>query len=349
MNMRMKIVIALFPVALLIVVILRVINLDAPMVTKGQAPTLVKVELPKREAVARSLQLTGDALPIQQAQVFARVYGNIESIKANIGDYVSAGRILAQVDTVELAQQYRQAAATYQNAEKVYERAKSLQNLNLISKQDFDSAETSMEVAKENSKAAKTRLDYAQITAPFSGFITRRYLDAGAVLTAANATLFTLMDIDIIKIIVNVLEKDIPSINVGTKAVITVDAFPGKEFDGSITRLSQELDLDTRTMPVEIDVPNANHDLKPGMFATVRVDIGNRVNALTVPTQAVLKDDKGYYVLIADKNLAHRADVTIGTEQQSRTEIVSGLGDSNQVIITGQQFARDGGPITIQP
>lgn len=349
MKMRTKILIALLPVVLLIVVILRVIRLDAPASTKGQAPTLVKVEPPKRESVVRSLLLTGDALPIQQAQVFARVYGNIESMNANIGDYVPAGRVLAQVDTVELAQQYRQAEATYQNAEKLYERAKSLQNLNLISKQDFDSAETSMEVARENSDIAKTQLSYARITAPFSGFITRRFLDAGALLTAANATLFTLMDIDVIKIMVNVLEKDIPSIRVGMKAVITVDAFPGKEFSGSITRLSQELDLDTRTMPVEIDVPNANHDLKPGMFATVRVDVGNPVNALTVPTQALLKDDKGYYVLTADKNQAHRVDVTIGTEQQSRTEIVSGLGDSDRVITTGQQFTKDGGPITIQP
>jgi RND family efflux transporter MFP subunit len=348
MKTRTKVLFALLPVALAAALILRLISRGVPAGTGIQGPVLVKVESPKRESVTRTLRLTGDVLPARQAQVFARVYGNVESIQANIGDYVHAGQVLARVDTIELAQQYREAMATYQNAAMIYERARTLQAQSLISKQEFDSVATSTEVARENSEAAKTRLDYAQIAAPFSGVITRRYLDAGTLLTAANATLFMLMDIETMKIMVNVLEKDIPSMNVGAKTTITVEAYPGREFIGSIVRLSQALDVDTRTMPVEIDVQNADHDLKPGMFARVLMFIGQPVSVLTIPTQALLKDVRGYYVLVADKDRARRVEVTIGSEQELRTVILSGLSDNDSLITTGQQFARDGGQISIQ-
>ena len=349
MKTRTRIIVGLLPVVLVIAIIWRLTSRDRVTDPRSQPPTLVKVEQPRRGAVVRRLQLTGDITPFQQAQVFARVYGNLESVEANIGDFVHAGQVLARVDTIELAQQYRQAEATYENAAMIYARAQSLVDSNLIARQQFDSTKTTMEVAKENSDAAKTRLDYAQITAPFTGYITRRYLDAGTLLTATNATLFLLMDIETMKIMVNVLEKDVPSIQVGDKAIVTVEAYPGKEFVGSIARVSQALDLDTRTMPIEIDVRNSDHALKPGMFATIQLEIGQPVNALTVPTQAVLRDTKGYYVMVADKNQARRVDVTLGSEQNSRTEILSGLSDGDQLITTGQQFAKDGGRITIQP
>ncbi len=349
MKARSKTVFVLIAVVLVGVAAWRLYQLDAPASAKNQPPTLVKVEAPKRAAVTPSLRLTGDVQPIQQTQIFARVYGNLQSLEANIGDHVRAGQVLARVDTIELAQQYRQASATYENAAMILERAKALQSDTLISKQGFDSVATSTEIARENKEAAKTRLDYAQITAPFSGVITRRYLDAGALLTSTNANLFLLMDLDTMKIIVNVLEKDIPSIKVGAQAVITVEAYPGREFGGSVARLSQALDLDTRTMPVEIDVRNPDYDLKPGMFASISVLTGEPVNALTIPTQALLKDAKGYFVLVADKDQARRVDVTIGVEQQSRSEVLTGLTDTDKVITTGQQFARDGGRITVQP
>ncbi len=349
MKTRTRILILLIPILLVAAVILRLILSDPAADTRRQAATQVRVAPPQRQTLVQSLQLTGDILPIQQAQVFAKVYGNLESVAANMGDYVRAHQLLARVDTTELAQQDRQTAATYQNALVVYERDTLLRAQNFISAQEFDDAETAMRVAKENYDAAQTRLGYADIVAPFSGFITQRFLDPGALLSAGSATLFTIMDLDVMKIMVPVLEKDVPTVSIGTKAVITVEAYPGREFSGTVTRLSEALDLATRTMPVEIDIPNKDYSLKPGMFAAVSIVIGARPNALTVPTQAVLKDGKGYYVYVADNGVARRVDVTVGIEQQSRTEIVSGLGDTASVITTGQQYVRDGGRVTVQP
>ncbi len=349
MKTRTKISILVVMIVLVAAASFRLLRRDPLADSRRQPPTLVKIEAPTRQTITQSLNLTGDILPIQQAQVFARVYGNLESTSANIGQYVHANQVIARIDTTELAQQYRQADATYQNALEVYNRAKPLLDQNLIAKQDYDNAETNMEVAKENYEAAKTRLGYAEIMAPFSGYVTKRYLDPGALLTSTNATLFDLADLDTIKVMVNVLEKDVPSTSLGMKSVVTVDAFPGREFVGAIARMADAIDLNTRTMPVEIDIPNLDHSLKPGMFATVSIIVSEKKDVLTVPTQALLKDATGSYVLIAGRGMAHRQAVTTGTEQESRTEIVSGLSDADSVITTGQQFTRDGGSITIQP
>jgi RND family efflux transporter MFP subunit len=349
MKTPFKILVLVVPIILIAVVILRIASSDAPANSRHLPPTLVKVETPTRETMVESVELNGDILPIQQAGVYARVTGNLENVFVNIGDHVAANQLLARIDTVELGQQYRQASATYDNATAVYDRSKSLLEHSLIAKQDFDAAETAMKVAKENAETARTRLDYAEITAPFTGYITRRYLDPGALVSSTSTTLFTLADLDAIKIIVNALEKDIPKIHVGTKAVVTVDAYPGRDFVGAIARLSQQLDLTTRTMPVEIDIPNKEHILKPGMFADVSLVLSEQPNVLTVPTSALLREQGGYYVYLLQNGVAHRAEVQIGAEQQSRTEIQSGLQDSDKVITTGQQFARDGGPVTVQP
>jgi len=339
----------LFVLVLFAAVALRISTRETQTNTRRQSRALVKVDFPKRQTITQSLSLTGNIIAIQQAQVFARVYGNLESVDVNAGDFVRANQILARIDTTELAQQYRQAEATYQNARAVFDRAKPLQDQNLISKQDLDNAETAMEVAKENVETAQTRLQYAEIMAPFSGFITRRFLDPGNLVSSTNATLFNLMDLDTVKVIVNILEKDVPSVKVGMPAVVTADAIPGRKFAGPIARMSQAIDLATRTMPIEIDIANTDHALKPGMFANVSIIINRQGDALTVPTDAVLKDTEGYYVMSAANGVAHRVGVTLGTEQESRTEILSGLGEADSVITTGQQFARDGGAITILP
>jgi RND family efflux transporter MFP subunit len=264
----LKIILLIAVVIVIALVVWRIISNRAQVVQRSKGPVVVKVELPIRQELVRSLQLTGNLLPIREAQVYARVYGNLESVDANIGDFVKKNQVLAQIDTTELAQQFRKAEATYRDAASKFERIKALWADTLISKQGFDSAETAYEVAKENYETAGTQLGYATITAPFAGYITWRYLDPGTYVTAGNSSLFTLMDSKTIKIIVNVLEKDVPLVAVGMPAVLTVESLPGRQFAGSTARLAEAVDLATRTMPVEIDIPNQGDSLKPGMLAS---------------------------------------------------------------------------------
>jgi RND family efflux transporter MFP subunit len=151
-----------------------------------------------------------------------------------------------------------------------------------------------------------------------------------------------------VKVFVNVPEKDIPLITFGKKAKIFCDAYPQKEFNGSVSRLSQAVDVSTRTMAVEITIPNPEHMLKPGMFVAVSLIIGERANCITVPTMALLKDEKGAFVFIVNGDKALRRDIVIGREQGSNTEILSGLDGSENVVTVGQQFVKDGVAVMVQ-
>jgi RND family efflux transporter MFP subunit len=326
----------------------RIISGGTAQDPRRQNAPLVKLEPVRREPVSTVLRFTGDVVAIQQASIFSKVSGNLERCYVDMGSPVRQNQLLALIDTTELHQQYQQASATYENARLSYQRSRDLFERNLISHQDMDNAETLKKVSGAAYETAKTRLGYAWITAPFAGTVTRRFLDPGALVTPSTSILFSLMDLDLMKIIVNVLEKDIPQVTIGKNAVVTVDAFPGKTFSGTVRRLSEAVDPATRTMAVEIALDNRNHMLKPGMFANVTLIVSERRDAITIPTAALLKDDQGSFLYTVAGDSARTVRVSRGVEQGDRTEIVSGLDDSVQVVTVGQQFVKDRGPVTIQ-
>jgi RND family efflux transporter MFP subunit len=308
---------------------------------------LVKLERPLRELIRYELTFNGDVNAYQQATIYARITGALENVGVNLGSKVKGGQVLARIDSVEPYDQEQQMAATYDNARLAYMRSKSLLSGNLISKQDVDNLEAASKVAKANYELAKTRLSYTRIVAPFSGIITKRYLDPGTYLASSSTPLFQLMFIDSVKILISIQEKDVLLVKKGTKAEITVDAYGDKVFEGTVTRMADALDLSTRSMAVEIDIPNDDHLLKPGMFATVTLITAEHPNAITVPTMAIQKDDSGSYVFVAENTTALRRRVKLGADQGSLTEILSGLDGSESVVVVGQQLVKDGGLMNI--
>jgi len=335
-------------VVLLGLVAWRVTSGESSADIRRQVVPVVKTEHALRQTVMYNLLYTADVVPIQQAAIYAKVSGTLDRVYCDMGTAVRAGQRLALIDTTELYQTRQQAAATAINARLTYRRTKDLFDQKLVAAQDLENADAAMKVAVAALDVATTHLNYARIIAPFSGTITKRYLDPGAVVSALSTTMFTLMDLDEMKIIINVLEKDIPRVTQGLEATVTVDAFPGKTFTGHVTKFAQAVDLATRTMAVEVDIPNRDHRLRPGMFATVSLNVGRHEDALTLPTQALLKDDQGIYVYVARQDTARRIRVTPGGEQNSRTEILAGLGGDEDVITTGQNFLRPNGPIMVQ-
>ncbi len=321
---------------------------DASKETRRNNAPLVKVEQPIRQLIRYQLTFNGDVNAYQQATIYARIAGNLDKMYVNLGSIVKAGQILARIDSLEPFDQMQQMSATYDNARLSYQRSKNLLNRNLIANQDVDNLEAAMKVAKANFELTKTRLGYTRITAPFPGIITRRFLDAGTYLASSSTPLFQLMYIDSVKIVINIQEKDVIQVTKGTPAEITVDAYGNRVFSGSVTRMADAMDLSTRSMPVEIDIPNFDHDLKPGMFATVTLVTGEHPNALSVPTMAIQRDDSGSFVFVANNNIAGRKRIKLGAEVNARMEVLSGLDGSEPVIVIGQQLVKDGGSINIQ-
>lgn len=314
---------------------------------RNNAP-LVKVAQPVRQLIRYQLTFNGDVNAYQQATIYARIAGNLEKVFVNLGSIVKMGQMLARIDSLEPYDQVQQMSATYDNAQLSYERSKSLLKGNLIANQDVDNLASAMKVAKANYELAKTRLGYTRIVAPFPGIITKRFLDAGTFLASSSTPLFQLMYIDSVKIVINIQEKDVIQVKRGTRAEITVDAYGNRMFPGTVTRMADALDLSTRSMPVEIDIPNDGHVLKPGMFATVTLITAEHPNALTVPTMAIQRDDSGSFVFVAVNNAANRKRTQLGAEVNTTTEILSGLDGSESVIVVGQQLVKDSGLINIQ-
>ena len=315
---------------------------------RRQNVPVVRVQRPVRDTVSYALRYSGDIVAIQQATIVARVGGTLERVDATLGGWADQGQLLAVIDSAEAFQQAQQAAASYFTARSDFDRARQLFDQGLLSQREFDNVQAQFKVAEAGHLLAKARLGYARVTAPFAGYVTKRFLDPGAQVVANSTSLFTLMDLGRIKVAVDIMEKDVPLVTVGKRALITADALPEKRYQGSVGRVSQAVDPATRTMRAEIIVPNPGGQLKPGMYATVSILLDQRADAITVPTRAVLSDDKGSFVFVLAGKTARRVAVTAGLDQGATTEITSGLDGSEQVITTGQQYVRDGGPVAVQ-
>lgn len=345
---------------LIALVILRIVNNSAEGAKRTMPVPVVVISKPARIAMTSSGQYNGDIAAIQQAVIYPKVSGTIEKTFADIGSFVRQGQVLALIDSTIYSQNCKQANASYLqaeanllNAKLTYERNKNLFEQNLVSKQDYDNSKAAFEIAsaqKELTLAsfrnAQTQLGYCRITAPFGGFITKRYLDAGAYVSAsgtqAGSMLFMLMDIETVKIIANIPEKSISSLKDVKNVIISADGLPGQKFEGKISKASQALDLSTRTLAIEIDIPNAGHLLKPGMFASIQLITETKTNVLSLPLDAVLNDAKGGYVFtVGADTVARKSYVATGITEDGNIEIVSGLDESSRVIVTGQSLIKE--------
>ena len=348
MRTKTKIILAAAALVIIALVIFKVVSGNSEVEQRRANIVFVKTQKPVVQNIIEQLEYNGNIAAIQKADIYSKVSGNLENIFADIGNYVNQGQLLAVVDSTQLFQTYQQAYATYYNNKIIYERNAELYNQNLIAKQDLDNSGAAMKISEANYKNAATQLSYSKITAPFSGFITQKYLDRGALIQNNNSTIFTLMKMDLVKVYVYILEKDLPLISENTKCVITVDAFPDKQFFGKISRKSNALDLNTRTMTYEIDIPNQNYTLKPGMFATVYFILKEHQDAITIPKDAMLKDESGNYVFVVENGKAKKINVSPGLIQNNIVEIKSGLNISSDLITTGQEFVKDNSPVTVQ-
>jgi len=192
---------------------------------------------------------------------------------------------------------------------------------------------------------ARIQLSYCDIRAPFTGYITKKLLDRGTFVSSTGATqntIFVLSDIRKLKIMINVLERDLTSLAKISTANIKTDSYPDRIFTGKFDKISQSIDLGTRTMPAQINIDNKDELLKPGMFANVEVSLENNSGILKLPTQCVLKDgDKNYVYVVNDDMVANKTFVDIGIVASNETEIVKGLNENDKIVKVGQELITD--------
>jgi RND family efflux transporter MFP subunit len=211
-----------------------------------------------------------------------------------------------------------------------------------------------LDIAKANLEKTETLLNYAKIVAPFSGIITRRMVDPGAFIPAAtsgsaaqNAAIVTLTDFNRVRLQVAVPEAEASLVEAGQPVKLTVEGLPGKSFEGKVTRFSYTLDDAAKTMLAEIELPNPKLELRPGMYATVKIGIERKEDAMLVPVEAVVTEKAGTSVFVAAEDKARKTRVQTGFNDGTHVEIVKGLNADQPVILVGKQTLNDGQPVAV--
>jgi multidrug efflux pump subunit AcrA (membrane-fusion protein) len=267
----------------------------------------------------------------------------------------------------------RQAQSRFDNAKLQRERIEALFKRKVISKKEMDVAEMEFTVAeaqlmasqehlkmveegarqevKEVARAKlkemeaileqeRIRLQNTRILAPFNGEIVRKYVDAGA-LVSSSTRLVHLVHTETLKVVANILEKDIPLLKLGMKAEIRTEVYPGKIFEGKVERINTALDLATRTLQAEIYIPNSNRMLKPGMFARIEVALSERPKTLVIPRIAVLEERGSKTIFIVKGNQAFRTSIVTGFEEDPFVEVLEGVSEGDPVVVQGQESLKD--------
>jgi RND family efflux transporter MFP subunit len=308
------------------------------------APRTATVELMPvtRGSIARQVTVSGVVEPVRTVGVNSQLAGAVTTLNAREGDIVRAGAVLARLDDRELAAQLEAATAAYQVAEASYRRAEQLRDRKVITLPEYERERTAFAAAQAQIDQLRTRIGYATVTAPVSGVVTEKHVEAGDVV-GNQARLFTIADISQLVVRVGVSELDIVELQPGDVAHITLDALPNRALRGRIGRVFPVADPQTRLVPVEVVLDAASARLaRPGFLARITFDLTTSENVLLLPVAAVLGAQGAQAVFLVEDGKAVRRAVTTGLTSQGRIEIVSGLQEGEEVVVTGNNSLREG-------
>jgi RND family efflux transporter MFP subunit len=322
----------------------------------------VDILTPKIASSDQALSLPGSIQALEETTIYPRVTGYVRKWDHDIGDKVKEGEVLAEIDTPELDQQIDQAKAGLSQAEAALQQSHAnadfaKQNLDryekltpagVASQQELDKqradtivsaanirvAEANVEGQRANIRRLMQEKSFARVLAPFAGTVTARSVERGALVSAGNGTpLFKVAALDPVRVFVQAPQDVAPSIKVGVASKVTVREFPGRTFEGKVSRAAGALDPATRTMTTEVRVPNPNGELLPGVYAQVSLALPIPHKTYEIPATALMNDAAGLRVAVvtADDTI-HLAPVTIERDTGATFLIGSGLDGTERVV-----------------
>jgi RND family efflux transporter MFP subunit len=298
------------------------------------------------------------------ANIFARASGYIEQRQVDIGDHVKEGQLLARIVAPELDHQIAQAEGTLGQLQAAVNQAQAnvdlaqvtwnrdrplvaqgwvTQQQGTIDVQTLKAQQAALAVAQANVKAQQAQLQvfqqqkaYQRVVAPFDGVITQRNIDVGSLVQAdavSSTFMFTIMRSNIIRTQVFVPQDRAIGVVPGVDAVVRVPEIPNRTFPGKVTRIADALQPGTRTLLTEVDIPNPDGVLTPGIYCTIELHVPRKTPSLMVPADAVIFNSDGLHVAVVENGIAHIRKVTVGRDFGAEMEIVDGVKPGDQVIL----------------
>jgi membrane fusion protein (multidrug efflux system) len=322
--------------------------LSAPRINMTMSPIAgalaVSAQPVQRGTIARTVTYTGSVLPTREAPITPRIQGWVRAFLVNAGERVQAGQPLVLLDTVEIAGHYQQARANedFWAAELV--RAEKLVKGGAISQSEYDRTKMMYEEASGQAQAARARLDYTIIRAPFTGLVTERVktINEGQ-LVGPGVRLLTVGDVRRMRVQVKVAETDLPYVRVGTEAKIRFPTLSDSAVvDGKVATVFPDLDAVTRTSTVEVLIDNPRRLIRPDMYAVADLVLEKRASALIVPRSAVVELEGKPTVFVTDGVTASARAVTLGIQGGDSVEIRDGVKQGDLVIYKGNRGLVDG-------
>ena len=326
---------------------------------------LVSVIHPKGGAAAQEIELPGNTQAFTEAPIYARTSGYLKQWYLDIGAHAKRGQLLAEIETPELDQQLQQAESELKTAQANLQLAQItatrwlfLLKTNVISKQETDQAVSDLNAKRATADSAEANVrrlqrlqEFEHIYAPFDEVITARNTDVGALIQNGDNTvpqqLFHLAAIDKLRVYISVPEVYATAVKSGEVVTLTLDAFPGEKFTGTLVRDSSSIDPTSRTLKVEVDVDNPTGRLLPGAYAFVHLKVPAPAGAVTVPTNTLLFRSEGLSVAVVRNGQAKLVAVTIGHDYGSIVEVMSSLTADDAVIIDPSDSILDASPVQV--
>jgi RND family efflux transporter MFP subunit len=333
--------------------------------TEAQALPTVAVISPGNNANSSGLELPGRLEAFTRAPIYSRVSGYLKSWKYDIGARVKAGDLLAEIETPDVDQQLLQvradlatAQANAALAQTTAKRWQSLATTGAVARQDVDEKVGDLAAKQAMVKAASANVDrliamknFARIVAPFDGVITARNTDVGALINVGGATgqeLFVVSDVRKLRVYVNVPQTNVPSVQPGTQASISVPDRPNAKYSATVESSSQSVNAASGTALMQLVVDNQAGDLLPGGYASVRLDLAGRGDVLSVPASALIFDAKGLSIATVDAdNRVAIKPVTIARDLGKLVELGSGVAATDRVIESPPDGIANGAEVRI--
>jgi RND family efflux transporter MFP subunit len=297
---------------------------------------------------SREILLPGEIHGYYETPIYAKIDGYITSMLVDKGSRVHAGELVATIESPETDQQTRNAKATYEIAAITDRRYQELVAQQVVPQQTADQYHAQMLETYATWKSYLATQQYERVLAPYDGMITARNLHPGALVASESASntstpaIYEMATLKPLRVYVYLPQPLSPFVRDGDRAVVTVNEYPERNFVGTVTRHPEALDQSTRTMQIEVDLPNDDLALYPGMYATVKITIHGSKQSPKVPDQALIFNNDDTFVPVVHNNRIHLVKVTLGLDDGTDCELTRGLSGDETVALGLGQAAREG-------
>jgi membrane fusion protein (multidrug efflux system) len=309
-------------------------------------PVPVETSAPVRGNVYAMYTGTAPIEAFAEADVIAKVGGEVRELLVEEGDDVKKGQVLARLDGERLRLELNESEAKLRKLQRDYERNRDLQAKGLISDGDFEKIKYEMDALEAAFNLASLELDYTQIRAPIDGVIARRFVKLGNTISEGEA-LFRVTSLDPLVAYLHVPEREYRNIDPGQPVGIEIDALPDETIAAAVSRVSPVVDPQTGTFKITVEIVDTKKRIKPGMFGRIGVIYDVHENALQVPRSAIIDDDGAASVYVVIDDRAVRKTVETGYSNRGLVEIVGGLEDGERVVTVGQGSLKQDSRVTV--